>query len=71
VNGDVHGGHASCGSGVRASRFLIGLVTCFATHDGISAVARAVWPDKHAIVYRGGRILTAVLLWLTDLGDTS
>ena len=25
-----------------ASRFLIGLVTCFATHEGISAVARAV-----------------------------
>jgi len=25
----------------RASRFLIGLVTCFATHDGIPAVARA------------------------------
>jgi len=27
----------------RASRFLIGLVTCFATHDGIPAVARAAW----------------------------
>ncbi len=26
-----------------ASRFLIGLITCFATHDGISAVARAVY----------------------------
>jgi hypothetical protein len=26
-----------------ASRFLIGLVTCFATHDGIPAVARASW----------------------------
>jgi hypothetical protein len=26
-----------------ASRFLIGLVTCFATHDGIPAVARAAW----------------------------
>jgi hypothetical protein len=25
----------------RASRFLIGLVTWFATHDGIPAVARA------------------------------
>ena len=24
-----------------ASRFLIGLVTCFATHDGIPAVAAA------------------------------
>ena len=41
VNGDVHGGHASCGSGAGASRFLIGLVTCFATHDGMPAVARA------------------------------
>ena len=30
VNRDAHDGHASCGSGTRASRFLIGLVTCFA-----------------------------------------
>ena len=29
MNGDVHGGHASCGSVAGASRFLIGLVTCF------------------------------------------
>ena len=43
VNGDVHGGHASCGSVTGASRFLIGLVTCFATHGGIPAVARAAW----------------------------
>src|ERR1700694_2117645 len=42
VDGEVHGGHASCGSLAGASRFLIGLVTCFATHDGSSAVARAV-----------------------------
>ena len=27
--------------------------------------------DKHAIVYRGGLVLAAVMLWLTDLGDTS
>ncbi len=27
--------------------------------------------DKHAIVYRAGLVLTALLLWLTDLGDTS
>jgi transposase len=27
--------------------------------------------DKHAIVYRGGLVLAAVLLWLSDLGDTS
>jgi hypothetical protein len=32
-----------------ASRFLIGLVTCVATHDGSSAVARSIrraikWP---------------------------
>src|SRR6266487_5812954 len=43
VNGDVHGGHASCGWGTGASRFLTGLVTCFATHDGIPAVASAAW----------------------------
>ena len=41
VNGDVHDGHASCGSVTGASRFLTGLVTCFATQDGIPAVARA------------------------------
>ena len=39
VNGDVHGDQASCGSGARASRFLTGLVTCLATHDGIPAAA--------------------------------
>src|SRR5215472_9781087 len=41
VNGDVHVGHASCGPMTGASRFLIGLVTCLATHGGIPAVARA------------------------------
>ena len=41
MNGDVHGGHATCGSVTRASSFRIGLVTCFATRDGI--VARAAW----------------------------
>ncbi len=35
--------HPSCGSVMRASRFLIGLVTCFATHDGIPAAARTAW----------------------------
>ncbi len=39
VNGDVHGGHANCGSATRASRFLIGLVIRFATHGGIPAIA--------------------------------
>jgi hypothetical protein len=37
VNGDDHGSHVSCGSGSGASPFLTGLVTCFATHDGIPA----------------------------------
>jgi hypothetical protein len=41
LNADVHDGQASCGSVTGASRFLIGLVTCFATHDGSPAVARA------------------------------
>jgi hypothetical protein len=41
VDGDVHGGQASCGSGAGASRSLTGLVTCFATHGGIPAVAPA------------------------------
>jgi hypothetical protein len=41
VNADVHDGQASCGSVTGASRFLTGLVTCLATHDGIPAVARA------------------------------
>ena len=39
MNGDVHGGHARRGSATGASRFLTGLVTCFATHGGIPAVA--------------------------------
>ena len=43
VNGDVHGHHANCGSETGASRFLIGLVTCFATHGAIPAVACASW----------------------------
>jgi hypothetical protein len=42
VNGDLHGNHGSCGSVVRASRFLIGLVNCFATHDGIP-LSHAAW----------------------------
>ena len=41
VNGDVHGGQASGARLTGASRFLIGLVTCFATHGAIPAVARA------------------------------
>src|ERR671918_1635567 len=41
VDGEVHGGHASSGSMTGASRFLIGLVTCFAMHGGIPAVTRA------------------------------
>ena len=40
VNGDVHGAHARCRSTAGASRFLIGLVTCFSTHDGIPSVTR-------------------------------
>jgi hypothetical protein len=31
VEADVHTGHATCGSATGASRFLIGLVPCFAT----------------------------------------
>lgn len=27
--------------------------------------------DKHAVVYRGGLVLAATLIWLADLGDTS
>jgi hypothetical protein len=41
VNRDAHDGHARRGSLTGASRFLTGLVTCFAAHDGIPAVARA------------------------------
>jgi hypothetical protein len=40
---DVYDGHASCGPVTGASRFLTGLVTCFATHGGMPAVARASW----------------------------
>ena len=42
---DVHGAHARRGSAAGASRFLTGLVTCFATQDGIPAVvARRLAP---------------------------
>jgi hypothetical protein len=43
VNGDLHDDHARCGSVTRASRFLIDLATCFATHGRIPAVARTAW----------------------------
>ena len=35
VNVDVHDGHASAARRRGASRFLIGLVTFFASHDGM------------------------------------
>src|SRR5438309_1287254 len=41
VNAEVRGSHARTGSVTRASRILIGLVTCFATHGAIPSVARA------------------------------
>jgi transposase len=46
-----------------ASRFLIGLVTCFATHGGIPAVARRVAPDdqkahRKRVGSSGGRPVT-------------
>jgi hypothetical protein len=37
-----------------ASRFLIGLVTWFATHCGIPAVARAAWRRETL----GGKMMT-------------
>ena len=42
-NGDLQGSNYRCGPGADASRFLIGLVTCFATQEGIPSVARAAW----------------------------
>ena len=27
--------------------------------------------DEHAVVYRGGLVLAAILIWRADLGDTS
>src|SRR6185295_17292735 len=49
VNADVHAGQATCGSVTGASRFLIGLVTCFSLHDGIPAVARSVARRRYAL----------------------
>ena len=37
----------------------------------MGSVTVATRYDKHAIVYRGGLVRAAVLLWLTDLGDAS
>ncbi|MCW2997373.1 MAG: hypothetical protein JWN65_922 [Solirubrobacterales bacterium] len=59
--------------GTGASRFLIGLVTLFrhAPRAPRASAALATRYDKHAIVYRGGLVLAAVLPGLTDLGETS
>jgi len=56
MNGDVHGDHASCGSVTRASRFLIGLVTCFATHDGIPADETDLGESPAAAAATGGSV---------------
>ena len=80
MNCDVHGGQARCGAGAGASRFLIGLVTCYATQDGIPAVARAALsaaaedpsrsPGLRQVVLRlpDGRDLE-VTVQVTDAGD--
>jgi hypothetical protein len=44
VNGDVHGDQASCGAATRASRFLTGPVTCFATHAVFDHLRRRTFP---------------------------
>jgi hypothetical protein len=49
VNRDVHGGHATGGSVSGASRFLIGLVTCFATPQQRD---RALDPPRHQVAVR-------------------
>ena len=38
VDGEIHADQTKWGSASDASRFLTGLVTCFATQDGIPAV---------------------------------
>jgi len=49
----------------------------FATDGTWDKLLRGHWRglatryDKRAIVHRGGLVLAALLLWLTDLGDTS
>jgi hypothetical protein len=49
-----YGSQPRCGSVTGASRFLIGLVTWFATHGGIPAVARAAWRRETL----GGKMMT-------------
>ena len=41
MNADVHEAHVRWSVVTGASRFLIGLVTCFSTHDGIPSVRHA------------------------------
>ena len=63
-----------CSSGGRP-------VTYDRAHGGHNVIERALngfntgagWHQipQGPIVYRGGLVLAAVLLWLTDLGDTS
>ena len=60
----MYHGQASCGSVSGASRFLIGLVTCFATQDGIPAVARVACADR-----RWAAVPSVVLSFLPLLED--
>ena len=53
LDADVHGGQGSCGAVTGASRFLIGLFTCFATPDGIPAVAYACQRANRYVVPSG------------------
>ena len=48
----IHGGHPSCGAEVGASRFLIALVTCFATHDAISPSRASRGAGRRWAAYR-------------------
>jgi hypothetical protein len=63
--------------GIRTRPTSTRLVTADATSSDASSTASntgaelATRYDKHAIAYRGGLVLAAVLLWLTDLGHAS
>jgi hypothetical protein len=70
VPGEVHHDQASCGAVTGASRFLIGLVSCPATHDDIPAVPtahRAATLHAARLIYT--QVMEATLTRHLDTGD--
>lgn len=67
ISGDAHDSHATYGSVTGASSFLIGLVTCFATHHVIGY--GGVIGHRMLVVYgTGARVADRVLVEIDTTG---